>query len=273
MQKTEMKKIWDLVEKYTDNNIACLTERWEKFPINIYENEISEVIFGLLSRQITISNQLAVAPQLWNPHSAPLFLRSMGDCYINLAWICENPRQRSKEFVLYGIGQEILLIEHYKAIANASEEPEIERMIKLKESWVDSQRQRQLTEVNLGSWSGQSVRKMAEEAGEMDFYKFSYAPFSAVVHSSWQHVSIFNLTHCQNPLHKFHQIPAVLDFHPEPDYVYRSAKYVSKALRLIDSKFGINSELEQPVDYINDLLSEAFPGEDNENAEDEDVVK
>jgi hypothetical protein len=36
--------------------------------------------------------------------------------------------------------------------------------------WLKSQRIPQLLEVNLGSWSGLTVRKMAEEAECLDFY-------------------------------------------------------------------------------------------------------
>lgn len=254
-----MKKIWSVIKKYVAHCDRCLVDRWKKFPVNIYEAEVSEVVMGILGRQITLSQQLAIAPQIWNSHSAPLFLRSMGDSHINLAWICKDPLRRSREFIIYGIGQEILSVENYKSIAKEEEIDDLDEVIRLKELWIDRQRLRQLTEINLGSWSGQSIRKMAEEAGELNFYKFSYAPFSAAVHSSWQHISVFNLTQCNNPLHKFHQVPGRLELRPEPDFLYRSAKYVTKSIDIIDKTFSINSRMKSPLDYVDSLLAKAFP--------------
>src|SRR5699024_4678669 len=132
----------------------------------------------------------------------------MTDAHITLAWILENPKERSREYVRYGLGQEKLFLEYLKNESDSIPEGEIEEqiseMIEARESWMNSQLLEWAIEVNVGSWSGTSVREMASASGCEYLYKFAYVPFSGAAHNMWQHVGVYNVVPCENPMHKNH---------------------------------------------------------------------
>jgi hypothetical protein len=241
-------EIMSVMEAYAENVREGLDERWDKLPVELYDSETYETIGGLLARQATLSIELALTPMMWTGHIAPLVLRCMTDCHITLAWILNDPAERSKKYILYGLGQEKLQIEHLKADGNQDDE-RIPAMIEMKESWLGSQRRDFLTEVNVGNWAGLDTRKMAQEADCEGLYKFAYVPFSGAAHNMWQHISMYNLKMCSNPLHKYHRVPTIREVDPEPDFVYRSAKYLNRSYRAVDDKFGVECSTTLPLDF------------------------
>lgn len=241
-------EFWDEVRKVINDYItlvkAELHERWEKWPLDLTKREVHEVVGALMARQVTLAVHLAEAPSIWNGHIAPLILRTMTDNHINLAWIFNDPLDRSRKFIFHGLGQEKLHIEHYKAKLSADgHDPKEDPDVKLREEWLNSQRYSFMTEVNIGSWSGIDTRKMAEEAGCIDLYNYAYAPFSAATHNMWHHVAKYNLVPCPDPLHRYHKIPVILDVGIDIDYVYRAAKYVEKAFNLFDEKTSVKVDV------------------------------
>ena len=193
-----------------------------------------------MARQVTIATQLASNPSIWNGHIAPTLLRTMVDVYIMLAWFLQQPLDRSRKYVLYGLGQEKLFLENLKA-SLPEEESENHPIVEIVESWINSQRFTFLTDVNVGSWSGLSTRAMAQEAGCMDIYRHAYTPFSSSAHSTWNHVAKYNLQPCDNPLHRYHMVPVDSEEPIDPDYLYRAAKYVDKTFVLFENTFEVTS--------------------------------
>ena len=242
MNNTDFWKEVDVViANYVETVKTELHIRWEKWPLDLSKREMYEVIGALMARQVTLAIHLAISPSIWNGHVAPLILRSMTDNYINLAWIFGDLSDRSRKFMLHGLGQEKLTLEHQKArLTKDGKDAENDPLIKEWEEWLNTQRYTFLTEVNIGSWSGIDTRKMAEEADCIDLYNYAYTPFSAATHNMWNHVSKYNLARCPNALHRHHRIPVILSLNPDLDYVYRAAKYVRKVFRLFDEKTGIN---------------------------------
>ena len=243
----------EIIEEFCQNAKAELASRWEAWPIDLSLNEMHEVVGGLLARQVTLAVELAVAPSTWNPHMAPVVLRSMADVHITLAWILQDPVERSRRFIHYGLGQTKLQIEHRKARWDNKEPSEAERLIvSAEEAWLDSQRWSFLTIVDVGSWSDLSTRRMAEEADLLDFYNYVYAPFSAAAHSMWHHVGRYNLSHCASPLHRHHRVPVVPDFPPDAFFVILGAKYMNKSFRAFDEKFSVSVSAANSFDVIRD---------------------
>jgi len=243
-----------VVAKYIDIVREGLDERWKSIANELYEPESQEVIGSLLARQATLTIQLACAPQIWNGHIAPLILRCMTDAHITLAWILKDPIDRAKRYILYGLGQEKLYIEHLKAGKTSGEESEVDQLIEVREGWLNSQRHDALTEVDVGAWSGMNTRDMAKEAGCTSLYNYAYLPFSGVVHSMWQHIALYNLKQCRNPLHKFHRVPTIAEAPLTPDFVYTSSKYVSRSYRVVDEKFALSCKTPYPMDWLSDEL-------------------
>jgi len=206
-------KLQDFISGYKEVVIAGFDDRWGKVKQEIYNKHITETIGALMSRQATLSIEMAAAPTTWNGHVAPL--------YIILAWILEKPEERSKKYIEYGLGQEKLYIEYLEEAL--SEDPDsydsgtIREMIEARKGWLNAQLADWAIEVNVGSWSGMSAREMAKEIGRESIYKHAYVPFSGAVHNMWQHVGIYNVVPCKNPLHKWHVVPKIRQVSVHPD--------------------------------------------------------
>lgn len=242
------KKIINFMTEYCEVINIGLEERWSKVSLELYDSEVYEVIGGLLARQVTLSTQLAKNPDIWNPHITPMILRSMIDAHITLAWILiENFEQRAKQYIEYGLGQEKKLVEHFKN--KLEENPDLNEIIDFKEKWLETQKYPFLTEVNLGSWSGTNTRQMAKDIDCEDLYRFSFEPFSAVSHNIWQHIEVFNLKRCTNPLHKYHRVPDSSDTLLSEDWVYRSSKYLDRSFASFDKKFNLKIDTPMPKEW------------------------
>lgn len=229
-----------VLQKYVQEVEKELDTRWESWSIDLSHAEKYEVIGALLARMVTLATELAVSPQIWNEHIAPVLLRTMVDAYITLAWIFNDPLERSRKFLLYGLGQAKLSNEHRKAQLLADGiDPQNDPVVKATEGWINSQRYLFLTEVNLGNWAGINTRKMAEEAGCIDLYNYVYTSFSAATHNMWHHIGRYNLKACLNPLHGLHYVPVDYQLPSHITYLRLAAKYTDKAFKLFNEKTGI----------------------------------
>lgn len=269
-EQEEYEKIMNFMDSYCEIVITGFRERWEKWDVKIYDSEIYESIGGLLSRQVSLTINLANSPTIWNGHIAPLILRSMTDAHITLAWILIDPQERAKKYILYGLGQEKLYIEHLKTEAGKGDE-RVDKMIKARESWLNAQRADFLTEVNVGNWSGLNTRQMANEADCQGLYKFAYTPFSGVSHNMWQHVSKYNLIPCKNPLHKYHLVPEIIDIPMHPDFVYRSAKYIDRSFFSFDEKYKLKIETPMPQRWFVEEFQKLYEEGISDNLEQVDI--
>lgn len=235
-----------------------------------FETEVNSAFSSLIARQTTLAMGLAESPPSWNPHIAPLFLRPMIECLIMIRWIRIDPIVRSKEYINFGLGSEKLLAHHYqKALADETEaaiREKIESIAEISLAWVEGQKFQQFVEVNLGSWAGQSVRKMAQDAASEDLYNFAYVPFSANLHNQWNHVGKFNAVQCSNPMHKQHYIGSILEIDFVVDFVYRSMKYLSLTLDEFDEFYEFETSQKSVSEVFRDAL-ELIPRSENDDAE------
>jgi len=238
---TDGEGIQRLCNQFADDLRAELDARWLAWPLDLEKHEVHETVGALLARQVTLAREIAQAPATWNWHVAPVLLRAMADVYITLAWILEDPTERSRKFILYGLGQLKLQLEHRKATLEeqGAGRESIQAAIEAHEAWINDQRFTFLTDVNLGSWSETTTRKMAEEAGCLDFYNYVYQEFSAGTHSAWHHVGRYNLKDCGNPLHRHHRAPADPDLPRDLWILQLAGKYVAKAFDLFDAKMNV----------------------------------
>lgn len=231
----EGSELLPLIEDYCADVDRELAVRLDAWPPDFSQIQVHEVIGGMLAREATLAKDLARAPALWTGHSAPILLRAMADVYINIAWLLLDPIERCRKFILFGLGQAKLELEHRRAQIGARKPtPQEIAMLEAGEKWIDNQRISWLLDVDLGKWSSLSVRQMAEEADCVDFYNYVYTPFSACAHSMWQHVARYNLRECSNPLHRYHRRPTNEEFAPDVYYLTLAAKYWSKTLTTFD---------------------------------------
>ena len=231
---------WQAIHAFVEHLAEQVHARWDMWAKGHDKRHVHEVVGGLLARQATLAAELASNPSIWNAHSAPLFLRSMVENCITIAWILKSPEERAKQFIAYGLGQENLLLEQAKAdLRDRGADPDKDPTIDTWEQWLNGQRYTFLTEVNVGSL-GPNLREMAEEAGVIDLHRNDYALWSSTTHSMWHHVVRFNIQYCTNPLHGYHRVPTIPRLQPEPELLQRAAEYVDAANRTFDEATGTN---------------------------------
>lgn len=236
---------------------------WSQLPVDIYESEFFEVIGALLARQCNLAVKLACNSDLWDYHAGPLFLRPMTDCYITLAWILKDRLERARKFILYGLGQEKLQIEHLKAeLAKPELDEEDREMLKQRvdaqEAWLNRQHFEFLQYVDVGSWSGITTRDMAIEAGCLDLFNFAYQGWSHAAHGTWNHIARFDALPAREPLHKYVWQPANLEHHHQVDVVVQATKYFDKLCVLLVSEFKLQMEIPNPNGWLSERLGQFF---------------
>ena len=253
-----------ILDNYIINANIELKTRWNNWSKDLMDNSTYEVVGGILSRQCSLATQLAINMNIWNEEIAPIILRTMADNHINLAWILINPKEHSEKFIIHGLGQLKLDLEHRKNNI-PPDNPEMEELLKQEEEFINSQKYTFLTDVNLGSWSGLNTRKMAEESDLLDFYNYVYQPFSNCTHNTWAHIAKYNLRVSENPLHRFLKQPIMIDFSPHISYMETGAKYLEKSFRAFDDKYDLGLKIESSYEkFIEDFNTRI---EDNNEAQ------
>ncbi len=236
---------------FQEHVVAQVHHRWDVWAHGHEQRHVHEVVVGLLARQATLVCELASSPSTWNAHSGPLFLRSMVENCITIAWILNDPDERSKQFIAYALGQENLLLEHAKAdLREAGADPDKDHRIEAWEQWLNGQRYTFLTEVNVGNW-GTDLRTMAEETGLIELHRNDYGRWSSTTHNMWHHLVRFNLQYCTNPLHGYHRVPVVPQLPPSPELLLRAAEYMDLAVRVFDEATGTNVDDLNAVEVLN----------------------
>ncbi len=245
---------YEWLQQTSDAFTARVTEelgaRWRAWKLDLTQNEVFEVVGALLARQCSLAIGVARSPHDWTAHLVPIVLRAMADVHINLGWILRDPLERSRRFIYFGLGQEKLHLEHLESQGIDNETTRSQR------AWIDAQRYTFLTEVNVGAWSETPVRKMAEEAGLLDFYRFRYHPLSAAAHSMWNHVAKFNLRPCVNPLHRYHQVPEIPDLPPDIGLWDMAAGLLQETFALFDAAFSISVDLTTSAELLDQALAD-----------------
>jgi hypothetical protein len=242
--KTEI-NIESIITEYKSNIIEEQKYRWNNWKKDLGRKVVFDVVGGILSRQTSLTIQFANAPSIWNNEMAPVFLRSMAENHINLAWILKSPKERAQKFITYGIGELKKNLEHKKQqMLSDGIDIKNDLLIENEEKFISFQRYPFLTEVNLGSWSKSTIRKMAQEADCVDFYNYVYQPFSTCVHSSWGHISKHNVLPSDNPLHRDLFKPIIAEYDPDLHYLCLSAKYLAKSFDTFDKHFPIKYDKE-----------------------------
>jgi hypothetical protein len=259
----------DLLNSIEERIRQELKSRCEAYIPDFRMPEVFSVLTALLARQATLAIEFVSAPQLWNSHSAPLFLRAMADVHITLSWILLDPKTRSRQYIDHGLGQAKLELEHRKnRLESADEESKegLKQMIQAQEAWINMQRWHFLIEVNIGAWSGKTTRQMAEDAGILDFYNYVYTPFTQCAHSTWYHVGHYNSGPSESPLTRQLWTPGIPELPPDPWNLSLAAKYLDKSFNLFDEKALARPHCSEIQGWISAEMERRFKaGGDNQD--------
>ena len=177
-----------------------------KVPVDLYDTEKHEVIFGLLSRCIRLYTAFLENPLMLSQDLSGIILRCLADTMISLGYLLnKNELPQFQKFIAYGEGKQKLLMLHLQDNYPDMFGPigEDEESLRKQIGGFNAE----MLSINLGHWAEIDTRKMAEECNLMDIYRLVYDPTSSAVHGTWQNVMASNLERCANPLHRFHYVP------------------------------------------------------------------
>ena len=231
-----------------------LDHRWNALHIDLMKTGEFEVIFGFISRQCSLADQMSYSTLSWNQTLIPIIMRCMVENHINIAWILQKPEERSKMFIDYGLGRETKHVEFIKAKPDKTE-TDLE-VIKDTENWINQQRFTHLNKINIGGWKFNDVRNTAVDAGYKDYYDIFYDVCSSATHSTWNYIAKRNLKVCENPLHKDHRIPVIKEPEMEPYLFFILAKIVNDSFEIVDKHYNITSTVPSALDYIGKAFNE-----------------
>lgn len=196
--------------KYFNDDLKSIRSNWVGELNNSYKFEVCSSLFSRIS---TITFDLLTNISFLMIPYPFILLRCISESYILLRWLCEKGgREEYIKFIEYGLGQEKLYIEHLKSI-DAPDDSELLETIQYRERWLETNKYEFLIPVNVSNNPFDlSIRDMAIEVGDKDFFDFEYSLYSNFTHGHWNSISRLYMTTCLNPLHGLHLVPFL---HPQ----------------------------------------------------------
>ncbi len=131
--------------------------------------------------------------------------RTLTELVININYLTKkNEVETWNNFYFHGQG------EAKKIFLKYMRQHDKPAFIELADIWVIANEARYMDflDINLGDWDDANLRNRAIEAGLKNFYDTYYDWPSNYTHGTWAAIRREVYTPCQNPLHKFHLLPA-----------------------------------------------------------------
>jgi hypothetical protein len=190
---------------------AGLRERQMSASLDLWNPTPDEVRLGLASRQVRLLFELLDDPNSWLSSGAAHVVRSMIDTRITTAWLLARDEEALYErFKDYGLGKGKLYKLHLEDfIAEHGASADLEELHEALDREVNAEILEEFQQIDLGgTFSGRSIREMAEEAALKPMYTLTYQPLSSEAHGEWGSLRRHDLDVCVNPLHRYHRVGA-----------------------------------------------------------------
>lgn len=203
------------IEEFLQAVADEVQDRWKSLNTSPEMVRPHEVVGAMLARGGSLACQLALNPSFRTVTVGRMMVRAIVENRINMSWVLVDLEPRTEMFRDYGLGQAKLSLEVLRAEGVGTEiQGYMETLAKDERDWLNSQKYEQFVDVNVGNWSGKTVRAMAQEVGLSDLYRTVYQPMSSSPHSTWHIVGQDNLEICPDPLHGAHHNPLVVTIEP-----------------------------------------------------------
>ena len=254
LSPVDIKKILERGQLFHDEGKKEVKNLWSKAKIDLANSTRYDVTAGLLARNLQFACDVTGNPSLWVMPIAAILLRCMIETQIRLAWLIKCGSDKDfKDYVEFGLGQEKLLVEHYKRLSKEGR-PDRQRIldeIEDREMWINAQKWEFLLAVDVGGGSqGKDLRTMADEAGILDLHRLAFSPFSSAVHGHWNTIARLNLIPCSNPLHGQHWLPILSSRPVSPSCVLDAVSCYAECYEMVHLELaGEKGESEAVLSY------------------------
>jgi hypothetical protein len=189
-------------------------------------------------------------------------VRAIIDTRITTAWLLRRGSDGDYEkFKSYGLGKNKLYKLHLEDYIHSSGATELEEMREHLEREVNAEILEEFQSISLGgTFSGKSIRDMAEEGELRPVYTLSYQPLSSEAHGEWGSLTRHDLRFCTNPLHRFHRIGRFepSDVHGSIALTHMAFTYARETVEDVFDRYGIATA--DLFDACVDSFNAALPG-------------
>ena len=231
-KKDEEQSIKSILENFTRR----LQEEYSLFMAKAVSSEYAmdptdverfEVVTGLVSRCFRSLVIVFQSPLFWNSEHGSDIVRTLFETEITLLWLHSHSGERSyKNYQDYGKGKGKLFKLHLERLIHNAGGIDYNSLAgTVSDGDLSNGNNDQFQEISLANtFAGISLRKMAEEVGQIDQYRYVYQPASGMSHGEWWTLEGSVMVHCVNPLHRFHLIPSG-DASPEINAQFPAATF------------------------------------------------
>jgi hypothetical protein len=224
-----------------------------QIPYDLYAPERGEILHGLFARCVRLYLLISENPPLWARDVSGILLRCLVETAITLSYLAEKGTDDDfRRFREYGEAQRKLLMLHLQDSYPGKASLDGRSAGDLSEELGGFGAE--LIQIDLGHWSKQDARRLAEAVGLSEYYRLVFSPTSADVHGTWASLKDSNLCFCGEPLHRFHRMPT----YAEPP-LYVETLEAAQALLLHAHRVGVKL-----LGYAGNLKLQSLLGETRE---------
>jgi len=188
--------------------VSSYVEALETAPARLYDQERQEVHGGLVTRAGREVVAALGSPALWGAEHGSYVNRMLVEVRIYLHWMTTQEASIYRRYQDYGAGKAKLYARIMGELRDELQNEQIGDAIAEFDrlSHTDDVIDHRVVDTS-DSFSGKSIRAMAEECGLLDLYRHVYYVASGVAHSEWWSIEAYAMERCLNILHRGHLIP------------------------------------------------------------------
>lgn len=186
--------------------------------------------FGITLYSLTILSEIA-SSNIQTGILARLGLRTILESLINLRYLAlKDDKELWVKWRTYGAGQAKLNALKFDELVDAPNfiNPETLESIAGEDLWEE------FINIELGSWSGEDLRKLSVFSGLKDLYDQYYSWSSTYSHGTWGAIREVCYKTCGNPLHRLHRYPKEVLL---PDTLHDACLLVNEILNNLSSLY------------------------------------
>lgn len=169
-----------------------------------------EVHGGLVTRAGRDVIAALGTPELWSMEQGAHVVRSLVEARIYIEWMAKQPVSIYNTFKNYGAGKAKLYARILDEIPEEARQTDfVDAIAQLRKLSYNDEIFDARTVDTRDTFSGLSLRAMADEAGLLDFYRQTYSLASGISHGEWWSLENHAMERCLNILHRGHLIPSL----------------------------------------------------------------
>lgn len=200
----------DHLQQLAMDLLASYIQALETSPSDLHSQEQQEVHAGLVCRAAREVIAALGNRDVWCIEHGSHVARVLIEVRIYLKWMSQQDSGIYRRYQEFGAGKAKLYARIMDELSDVAEIPGVKDALDelLRLSQNDGVIDHRVVDT-ADSFSGKSIRAMAEECGLLDLYRRSYYLSSGVAHSEWWSVETHAMERCLNILHRGHLIPSM----------------------------------------------------------------